>query len=341
VNIRENISLRPYHTFHTEVKARRFAEAGSTDELRRILDSYGDEPVLFLGEGSNVLFLNDFEGTVIRNEIKGLNEIRLNDREVLWEIGGGENWHETVRRAVERNLAGMENLALIPGKAGTAPVQNIGAYGREIKDILHSCDVLDLHTGKTRTFSNSDCAFGYRQSLFKQPENRGRYFIYRIRVRLTRNGEPVTTYRALQEYFRRHGIVRPDIKDVFNAVVSIRREKLPDPAETGNAGSFFKNPVVDEAFFRVYIERYPEAPYYALPDKRYKIPAGWLIDRAGWKGYREGDAGVHPKQALVLVNYGNASGRDIYRLSEKIRRDISDKYGIDLEREVTLVGRTD
>jgi len=337
VNIHIDVSLRPYHTFHTPARTRYFTVIRSADDLLRIYDALPDEPKLILGEGSNVLFLDDFPGIVIRNEMKGLQVHPEKDNKALWEIRAGENWHEIVQKSVEAGHAGIENLALIPGKAGTAPVQNIGAYGREIKDVLHSCDVLDLETGRMISLRNEDCGFGYRHSIFKTPAYKGRYFIHTVRLELTPGGKPETGYGALQAYLENKGITDPTIKDVFDAVVQIRRSKLPDPNEVGNAGSFFKNPILSRTTFEKFRAEHPEAPFYPTGNDRYKIPAAWLIDRAGWKGYREKDAGVHPKQPLVLVNYGNATGREIYDLSEKIRLDIREKFQIDLEREVNII----
>jgi len=339
VEIQENISLRPYNTFGIDVKAKYLTSVDRVEQLENLKEKFPDERILFLGEGSNVLFLNDFDGIVVRNEIKGIQVVQQTDEYEIWDIAGGEHWHDVVELSVKQNLSGIENLALIPGKAGTAPVQNIGAYGREIKDVLISCEAFDLTNGRYRVFSNEECQFGYRDSLFKRPENKNRYFIYRIRLRLIPNGTPETGYRALQQYFTENHIDKPSIKDVFDAVVHIRRSKLPDPAEIGNAGSFFKNPVVDAGKFKALISAYPSMAYYKISDDSYKIPAAWLIDNAGWKGYREGDAGVHHKQALVLVNYGRATGRDIYRLSQKIIDDIKEKYGLELEREVQIIGR--
>jgi len=337
VEIQENISLRSFNTFGIDVKAKYLTSVDRVKQLESLKEKFPGERILFLGEGSNVLFLNDFDGIVVRNEIKGIQMVQQTDEYEIWDIAGGEHWHDVVELSVKQNLSGIENLALIPGKAGTAPVQNIGAYGREIKDVLISCEAFDLTNGRYRVFSNEECQFGYRDSLFKRPENKNRYFIYRIRLRLIPNGAPETGYRALQQYFTENHIDKPTIKDVFDAVVDIRRSKLPDPAEIGNAGSFFKNPVVSLKQFEKLTSRHPDMPHYKISENHYKIPAGWLIEQAGWKGYREGDAGVHFKQALVLVNYGNASGEDIYELSEKIIRDINDKFGIRLEREVQVI----
>ena len=337
MEIRENFNLKPYHTFHTDVRTRYWATATHPEEAAELKARFGHLRTLFLGEGSNVLFLQDFDGIIIRNEIKGIDVIKRTPSYEIWEIGGGENWHEVVRQSVNAGVSGIENLALIPGKAGTAPVQNIGAYGREIKDVLIDCDVLDTETGKFLTLSASECRFGYRHSLFKEPSVKGRYFIYKIRLKLIPGGRPETEYASLQAYLKQKGITRPGIRDVFNAVTAIRRQKLPDPQEIGNAGSFFKNPVVGSETFEALYRKHPDVVYYPTGKGRYKIPAAWLIDRAGWKGYREGDAGVHPRQAVVLVNYGRASGQDIYRLSEKIIEDIRNKFDIILEREVQII----
>ena len=310
----------------------------SEEQLLTILDDLPGMPKLILGEGSNVLFLNDFHGLILLNRIKGKKIIRETDNDIILRVKAGENWHELVMWAVENNYGGIENLALIPGNAGTAPVQNIGAYGREIKDVLEQVTAIDMKTGKRIVFSNRDCAFGYRHSIFKEPENKGRYYITEIDLRLTKPPHPLyTEYGSLRKKLLEKNITSPTIKSIAEAVIEIRRSKLPDPEKIGNAGSFFKNPVISENKFRHLISRYPAMPRYRLNKNRVKIPAGWLIEKAGLKGYREGDAGVHEKQALVLVNYGNATGQQIFDLSEKIIRIVREKFDILLQREVNVV----
>ena len=301
-----------------------------------LLEHYRDVPVLFLGEGSNVLFLEDFDGLVILNRLEGGIEILDRNRESIHiTVSGGMHWHDVVRYAVEQDWQGIESLALIPGKAGTAPFQNIGAYGSELADVLTACYAIDTRTGRNLRLRKEECGFGYRNSLFKREP--GRYFIHRLELRLYPGRRPQVRYRALENYLTERGIKHPAIQDVFRAVIDIRLSKLPDPAVTGNAGSFFKNPVIDRRHYEELKQRYPDLPAYPAGNERVKVPAGWLIDRAGWKGFREGDAGVHPKQALVLVNYGQATGFQIYKLAQRIMADVFDRYGIELEPEVRII----
>ncbi len=334
--ILKNFSLKKFNTFGIEIYASYFTEVHQPQDLEKLaVEKF--QRILFLGEGSNILFLNNFEGLVIHNEIKGFNIIEETQNHVMIEIGGGENWHSIVQKTVEKGWSGIENLALIPGKVGTAPVQNIGAYGREIQDVLVSCDIYDLKEKKYLKFTNRECGFGYRNSVFKKPENRNRLFIHRITLKLNKNTQPETGYQSLQKYLKEKQISSPTPLDIFNAVVEIRKSKLPDPSIIGNAGSFFKNPIISRQKFIQLQKKYPEIPFYPISDREVKIPAAWLIEKAGWKGYREGDAGVHEKQALVMVNYGDASGKDIFDLSEKILSDVKEKFGIALTREVNIV----
>lgn len=336
IEVKENISLKALNTFGLDVKARYLASLHQADDLMPLLNRFRHVPVLFLGEGSNVLFLEDFEGLVILNRLEGEIEILDQQEESIHiAVPGGMHWHDVVNHTVERGWQGIETLALIPGKAGTAPFQNIGAFGTELADVLTACHVIDTETGQNMRLTKDQCGFGYRDSLFKRRP--GRYFIHRLELRLFPGRAPQVRYRALENYLNDQGITRPDIKDVFRAVVEIRRAKLPDPAVTGNAGSFFKNPVVGHEHYDRLAQAYPGLPAYPAGNDRIKIPAGWLIDRAGWKGFREGDAGVHPKQALVLVNYGNATGFQIYKLAQRIMADVFDRYGISLEPEVRII----
>ncbi len=338
MNIRENVSLRPYNTFGIEANARFLTGVKTPENIIELWENprFKNLPKLILGEGSNVLFLQDFEGLVVRNELEGEIE-SLNEGKDFVEIRvpGGMHWHDVVTYAVKQNWQGIENLALIPGKAATAPFQNIGAYGTEIADALIACHIIDLKTLRPVSFTREQCRFGYRNSIFKQ--NKGRHFITAIDLRLYPGRKPQVRYRALENYLHEKGVEEPDIQDIYEAVIHIRQSKLPDPAVTGNAGSFFKNPVVPKEKWEALKEKFSDIPTYPAGENQVKIPAGWLIDRAGWKGFREGDAGVHPKQALVLVNYGNATGFQIYKLSERIRADIYDRYGIELEREVQII----
>jgi len=296
-------------------------------------------PKLILGGGSNLLFLNDFNGLVLHNNILGKRVLEEDDTHIQIEVNGGENWHDFVMWAVDNNLGGVENLALIPGKVGTAPIQNIGAYGVSAKDVIKEVHTIDMHTGEAKVFSNTACDFGYRHSIFKLEANKGKYFITSVVLQLTKNKHNLQTgYGAIQQLLQEKKIQKPTPKDIAEVVIEIRRSKLPDPKEIGNAGSFFKNPFVDKKVADKLLAQYSDMPVYQTDDAQIvKIPAGWLIDRAGWKGKRFGNVGVHTKQALVLVNYGNATGTEIKNLAEAIIADIQDKYGIILSPEVNFI----
>lgn len=294
-------------------------------------------PILWLGGGSNVLFTEDYPGLVVRNRLYGVEVIHKNEDYVWIKSQGGENWHQLVLYCVANGYAGLENLALIPGTVGAAPMQNIGAYGVEIKDVVESVEALSLATGELTTFSQAECQFGYRDSIFKQSA-KGLYFITAVTFKLARHSEPNTSYGAIQEVLTEKGISRPSIQDVAEAVMAIRRSKLPDPAELGNAGSFFKNPEIEEGQFHALKEKYPTLPSYPVGARRVKIPAGWLIEQAGWKGKRVGHVGVHVRQALVLVHYGGGHGHEIVALSKQIQTDVEAKFGVRLHPEVNFIG---
>ena len=335
----KNISLLPYNTFGIDVKADWLAEIESTEQLLTILDDNQSVKKLILGAGSNVLFLSDFKGIILLNQIKGKEVISETDEDILLKINAGEDWHELVMWAVENNYGGIENLALIPGKVGTAPIQNIGAYGVEIKNVIEEVHTLELTTGLPKIFHKNDCDFGYRYSIFKKPENKGRYFITAIHLKLSKkNHQLYTHYGAIRQILNNKNILKPQLKDIAQTIVQIRRSKLPDPKKIGNAGSFFKNPFVNSDKLEELLNRYPNIPYYTTHKKNiYKIPAGWLIEQAGWKGKRFGQVGVHHKQALVLVNFGKAKGIDIQNLANNIIDDISQKFGITLHPEVNYI----
>jgi len=335
----KNISLQKYNSFGIEVYADWLAEIEDVEQLLTILDDSPDMRKLILGGGSNVLFLNDFHGMILLNLIQGKEVISETDDKVLLKVKGGENWHDLVMWAVEHNYGGIENLALIPGKAGTAPIQNIGAYGVEIKDVLQEVHAIDMTTGYPVKFSREDCRFGYRDSIFKKPENKGRYFISAIVLELTKKNHRLRTgYGVIQDILKTKKICSPTIKDVAEAIIEIRRSKLPDPKEIGNAGSFFKNPFIDKTLLDKLLKQYPEMPYYKTGKENiYKVPAGWLIEQAGFKGKRFGNAGVHDKQALVLVNYGGATGQEIKKLAEIIIDEVEKKFFITLQPEVNFI----
>ncbi len=335
--MQKDVSLKPFNTFGIDVKTDWLAKIESIEQLLTIIDDLPEMKKLILGQGSNVLFLNDFNGIVLLNEIKGKEIIDENENEIRIKINGGENWHQLVMWAVENNYGGIENLALIPGKVGTAPMQNIGAYGVEIKDVLEEVHTINMKTCEPKIFTNKDCNFGYRHSVFKLPENKGKYFISAVVLKLSKkNHQLKTDYGAIQKVLQEKNIQSPTIKDIAEAVMKIRRSKLPDPNLIGNAGSFFKNPIVDKIVFDKLISEHPKMPYYQIDDK-YKIPAGWLIEQAGFKGKRFGDVGVHKNQALVIVNYGKATGMEIKNLADIIMNEVEKKFYIKLQPEVNYI----
>ncbi len=334
--ISSHISLKPFNTFGIDVTASRFAIFSSAEELGQILENYAKTPLLILGGGSNLLLTKDFEGLVLKNEIKGIEIISENEEEVLVKVGAGEVWHEFVLFCISKNFCGVENLSLIPGSVGASPMQNIGAYGVEIKDVFDRLEAFEIATGEIHTFDNPRCEFGYRESIFKHAVQ-NKYVITHVYYRLSKIQNPNTSYGAINQQLELMGISKPSIKDVSDAVIAIRSSKLPNPKEIGNAGSFFKNPVVDKAHFQQILKEYPNAPSYPVDANQVKVPAGWLIETAGWKGKVVGETGVHKNQALVLVNYGNATGEEIYQLSAEIIADIQYKFNIQLTREVNIL----
>jgi UDP-N-acetylmuramate dehydrogenase len=337
MELRKNVSLRPYNTFGIDVPASHFVEVRSLDTLREALALEGVPPPFILGGGSNLLLTGPLEALVLYINIPGKEIVREAGNEVVLRAMAGENWHELVMWSLQQGFGGLENLALIPGKAGTAPIQNIGAYGVELKDVFESCEALDMATGKVQRFDREACRFGYRDSLFKR-EGKGKYIIVSVDFRLTRNEHQLhTSYGDLQKELQGAGVTNPGPSDVARAVIAIRRRKLPDPAQLGNSGSFFKNPVIAQTLYDALKTRFPELPGYPQAGGEVKVPAGWLIERCGFKGYREGDAGVHAHQALVLVNYGRASGQDLLQLSLNIRKAVLREYSIALQPEVNVI----
>lgn len=334
--ISENISLKPFNTFGIDASARYFAAFASVEELHAILREKQGVPLLILGGGSNLLLTQDFDGLVLKNEIRGIEVVSENEHEAIVRAGAGEVWHEFVLYCIEKGFAGIENLSLIPGSVGASPMQNIGAYGVEIKDVFEKLEAYEIATGEIHTYTNAECAFGYRESIFKR-EAKGRYIITEVYFRLSKNASLNTSYGAIESELQAQGIGSPTIRDVSNAVISIRSSKLPDPKKIGNAGSFFKNPVIDESLYQQIRQQYPEAPAYPAGPGKVKMPAGWLIETAGWKGKTIGRYGVHTRQALVLVNYGGATGSQVYQLSSDILEDIYRRFGVTLEREVNIL----
>lgn len=338
MNIQKNISLKPYNTFGIDAIAKEFIEVSSSDELIEILKNSEDKKKFFISGGSNMLITTpEIDALVIKLNLKGKKIISESEDEILIEINGGEIMHDFIMWALEQNYGGLENLSLIPGCIGTAPVQNVGAYGVEIKDVFVSCKVLNLETYEICEFDNKSCEFGYRESIFKN-KAKSKYIILSIVVKLTKRNHILhMNYGDIKKELESNNIENPTIKDISNAVIAIRKAKLPDPKEIGNSGSFFKNPVVDAVTFEEFHKQNPDAPFYKTDDNQYKIPAGWLIEQSGYKGYRKGDAGVHHKQALVLVNHGNASGKELIQLATEIQNKVFDLYKINISPEVNII----
>lgn len=328
-------SLKPLNTFGIDVKARDYAAFSDTDQLEALLKRADGAPALILGGGSNLLLTGDIDGWVLKNAIGGIDIVKEDRQYVYLRAGAGVNWHSFVLHCIDRGLGGVENLSLIPGNVGASPMQNIGAYGVELKDVFHCLEAYDISRRKIVEFSNADCAFGYRDSIFKQ-DYKGRYIILTVTFRLHKHPVIDTRYGAIEEELISMGITDPGIREVSNAVIRIRKSKLPDPDLLGNAGSFFKNPVVLPELYQRLKATSPGIPGFELSDGRVKVPAAWLIEQCGWKGYRKGDAGCHIQQPLVLVNYGNASGQDILDLSQMISRSVEDQFSVVLEREVNI-----
>lgn len=333
--IKKNISLQAYNTFGVDVRARFFAELRKLHSLKQMVAGQISDisPLLVLGGGSNVLFTKDFDGLVLLNKIKGWYVLEENDQEVVIEVNSGESWTSLVDFTVARGWFGLENLSLIPGTVGAAPIQNIGAYGVEVKDVIVEVKAFNLKTGKMEIFSKSACQFGYRSSIFKT-DFPGKYFISSVTFRLSKIPDVHLEYGGLKEALA--GIEHPSSHEVSEAVKAIRRSKLPEPDKIHNAGSFFKNPVVDSNVAGRLLEDYPGMPFYPQSNGSVKLAAGWLIEKAGWKGKKAGDAGVHEKQALVLVNYGQASGMEILSLAKDIQQSIFSQFEIRLELEVNV-----
>lgn len=333
-----HFDLSRHNTLGLLAHAAWFAEASSVEALCEAL-AWADTrrlPVMILGGGSNVVFADDWPGLVLRPALRGRSQREGLPGHHVVEVGAGENWHDTVTWTLASGLPGLENLALIPGDAGAAPIQNIGAYGMELSERLFEVEVLDRRDGTLRTLAGAACRFGYRDSLFKQDAGAD-LVVTAVRLALPRTWQPVTGYRDVADTLAARGIGAPTPQDVFDAVVAIRRAKLPDPALTGNVGSFFKNPVVSHAVFETLRETHPDMVGYPQADGRMKLAAGWLIDRCGWKGRQMGAAGVHPRQALVLVNTGGASGADMLRLAAAIREDVLTRFGVSLDVEPRVV----
>jgi UDP-N-acetylmuramate dehydrogenase len=338
ITLREDYSLKNHNSFGIDVRARYFAEINNTSDLIHFIrnNPVPGIPVMILGAGSNILFAGNYDGLIIHPFIKGIEIISERSDVVTVKVGAGEIWDNFVEWAVKRNLGGIENLSLIPGSAGACPVQNIGAYGCEVSEVIEQVETINISNGTKRIYTPKECRFGYRTSIFKT-DLKDRVIITYILFRLSRIPFLKTGYGSVLERLKKYD--KPSLGAVREVIIAIRSEKLPDPAKLGNAGSFFKNPVLTEEEFRSFTHSYPDVPHFQAEEEgHHKIPAAWLIEQCGWKGRRIGDAGTYPLQPLVLVNYGNATGKEIYELSEKIRDDIFKTFGIRLEREVNLVG---
>ncbi|MBI2271323.1 MAG: UDP-N-acetylmuramate dehydrogenase [Bacteroidetes bacterium] len=337
MKVGENISLKPYNTFHIDANARYLFEFSSVEEVKEILSEkkFRDVSKLILGGGSNILLTKNYDGLIIRNNIEGISLVKEDNAHYYIKAGAGEVWHRFVMYCIEHNYAGVENMSLIPGKVGAGPLQNIGAYGVELKDTFFELEALHLDSLSMQKFSNTDCRFGYRESIFKH-ELKGQFIITSVTFKLNKEPRFNTSYGAIEKELEAMGVKERTIKDISRAVINIRSSKLPDPELIGNAGSFFKNPEIGQDKFESLKVRFPEIVAY--PQKStVKLAAGWLIEQCGWKGKTFGDAGVHKNQALVLVNYGKANGQDIYALSQRIMDSVNEKFDVVLEREVNII----
>ncbi|MDK2772884.1 MAG: UDP-N-acetylmuramate dehydrogenase [Flavobacterium sp.] len=335
MNYQHNFSLKNYNTFGIEASAQSFIEVTNEQELAQVLKENQD--IFVLGGGSNMLLTQNIEKLVVHVNLKGI-EVVQEDEDFVWVKGNaGENWHEFVQWCITKDFGGIENLSLIPGNVGTTPIQNIGAYGVEIKDTMFSCEAMEIATQKVRTFTNAECKFAYRESIFKN-ELKGQFIITSVIYKLTKKNHNLnTSYGAIDAELVKMNIEKPTIKTISEAVIAIRSSKLPNPKDLGNSGSFFKNPIISKAQYDKAVEQFPEMPHYKVSDNEVKVPAGWLIEQAGFKGKRFGDAGIHKNQALVLVNYGGATGKEIYDLSKLIQKTVLEQFGVVIEAEVNII----
>jgi UDP-N-acetylmuramate dehydrogenase len=333
-NPKENLSLKKFNTFGIDVTAKEIIylkELNQLDKISNLKDCF------IIGGGSNILLTKNIDKQVIINQTKGICTVNEDEFHIELAVASGEDWHEFVMYCIQKGYGGIENMSLIPGSVGAAPMQNIGAYGREIKDVLTYVNAVNLDTKKMEKFTNQACEFGYRESIFKKAA-KGKYFIADIGIRLTKKDHLInTSYGDIESWLNFNKIETPSIQDVSNAVIAIRKSKLPDPAQLGNSGSFFKNPVIPASHYKNLLQKFPEIKSYPVNDEEVKIPAGWLIESLGWKGKRIGNTGAHNKQALVLVNYGNAMGNEVQQLSEDIKKSVWETYQIKLETEVNII----
>lgn len=335
MTFQSNFSLKKYNTFGIDAKAKQFVAIHTKEELAALL--HNEKDIFILGGGSNMLLTKDIDKLVVHIDLKGIEIVDSSDDFVWVKANAGENWHEFVLYCIENNYGGIENLSLIPGNVGTTPIQNIGAYGIEIKDTFFSCEAMEIETQEIKTFDNASCQFGYRESVFKN-ELKNKYIITAVTFKLSKRNHILnTSYGAIETELKAQNITQPTLRDVSNAVIAIRKSKLPDPKELGNSGSFFKNPIIKKTYYEKILKTHPQMPHYNVSEQEVKIPAGWLIEQAGFKGKRFKDAGIHKNQALVLVNYGNATGSEILAVSKNIQETILELFGICIEAEVNII----
>ncbi len=339
MSILQNVSIKELNTFGLNIQSSYFTSIHDVSEIHSVLHSKEciGKKYMILGGGSNVLFIHDFEGLILRNELRGIHIVNEDENYVWVKVASGEVWHELVLWSIDRNLGGIENLSLIPGSVGAGPMQNIGAYGVELKDVFYELEAMNLKTFEMETFSKLDCKFGYRESVFKH-EFKDQYFISSVTFQLNKNPRINISYGAISQELRKMVVGNPTVKDVSDAVIHIRKSKLPDPKILGNSGSFFKNPEIETEQFNSLKENFPAIVGYPLPNNKMKLAAGWLIEQCGWKGKRIGETGSHKDQALVLVNYGNATGNEIYALALQIKQSVFEKFGVVIEPEVNIIG---
>ncbi|MCC9041497.1 UDP-N-acetylmuramate dehydrogenase [Myroides sp. M-43] len=336
MNIHEQVSLKPYNTFGLDVKAKYFVEIKNLNDLKEIVKANKSDKLFILGGGSNMLLTQDINKIVVKLDLQGISVLKEEEDFVYIEAQAGENWHEFVLWCIDHEYGGIENLSLIPGNVGTTPIQNIGAYGVEIKDVMYSCKALNIKTQEIVEFSNTECEFGYRDSIFKN-SLKDQFIIISTTFKLTKHNHVLKIeYGAIKGQLDINNIAQPTIRDISNAVIEIRESKLPNPKEIGNSGSFFKNPIINKDHFLRLQKGYPKMPFYTISEDEIKIPAGWLIETSGFKGYRLGDAGVHQNQALVLVNYGKAEGSQIQKLAKTIQKEVFNLFGILIHAEVNI-----
>ncbi|MBI2730118.1 MAG: UDP-N-acetylmuramate dehydrogenase [Sphingobacteriales bacterium] len=336
MGLQQNISLKAYNTFGIEAIAREFGTFSSSDDLASLVENHQPGDILILGGGSNILLTKNYDGLALKNEIKGIKVVYEDAHHIDVKVGAGENWHQFVLHCLKHNWAGVENLSLIPGNVGASPMQNIGAYGVEIKNVFYCLEAYSYADKKVFNFTVNDCEFGYRESVFKK-KYKNQFVILNVTYRLNKQPKFTTSYGAIEEELNKMGVKELSIQSISQAVINIRTSKLPDPKLIGNAGSFFKNPSVPKEVYELLQSKFSSIVGYTNADGSVKLAAGWLIEQCGWKGFRKGDAGCYEKQALVLVNYGNAAGADIYQLSTEIIQSVKAKFGVELEREVNII----